>query len=72
MQEHLNMFALIKGVPYKFMRAHVRQVAESAGLDGGAFNRISNSLSGGMKRRLSIDLAIIGDPTVLVLDEPTT
>jgi len=71
-QEHLNMFALIKGVPHKFMRAHVRQVAESVGLDGDAFDRISNSLSGGMKRRLSIGLAIIGDPKVLVLDEPTT
>jgi ABC-type multidrug transport system ATPase subunit len=31
-----------------------------------------NTLSGGMKRRLSIILSTIGDPKVLFLDEPTT
>ena len=33
---------------------------------------MANTLSGGQKRRLSVALAMIGDPTVVILDEPTT
>ena len=34
--------------------------------------RMSNKLSGGMKRRLGIAQAIIGNPKILIVDEPTT
>ena len=32
----------------------------------------SKNLSGGMKRRLSVAMACIGNPDILILDEPTT
>lgn len=35
-------------------------------------NRFANNLSGGMKRRLGIAQALIGDPKIIIVDEPTT
>ena len=32
----------------------------------------SKSLSGGMKRRLSVAISLVGDPKIVFLDEPTT
>ncbi len=35
-------------------------------------NAQAEALSGGQRRKLSVGLALIGDPKVLILDEPTT
>ena len=37
-----------------------------------AQNKRSKNLSGGMRRRLSVAMACIGNPDILILDEPTT
>jgi len=52
-------------------RRAVDQMLEQVGLFD-ARDRLANHLSGGMKRRLGIAQALIGDPQIVIVDEPTT
>ncbi|HET6997553.1 MAG TPA: ABC transporter ATP-binding protein [Solirubrobacterales bacterium] len=49
----------------------VDEVIELVGLDGKASDR-TGRLSGGQQRRLDVGMALVGDPELLFLDEPTT
>ncbi len=71
-REHLLMYATIKGMGGKRKNIIIRNVAEMVGLDGDPYNKNAGELSGGMRRRLSIAIALVTNPSVLVLDEPTT
>ncbi|KAF5203556.1 Abc transporter a family protein, partial [Thalictrum thalictroides] len=70
-KEHLHLFASIKGLP----PSSIKSVAENSLAEvklTEAVNMRSGSYSGGMKRRLSVAIALIGDPKLVILDEPTT
>lgn len=54
------------------LRAIVQQSAERVELDGDPFRQPAKSLSGGMRRRLSIGISLLGNPSIVCLDEPTT
>ena len=62
--------AELKGVPREKAKAAIPEVLEAVELSDVAGKRIS-SFSGGMKQRLALAQAVLGDPSVLVLDEPT-
>ncbi|TMW86787.1 hypothetical protein EJD97_020884 [Solanum chilense] len=70
-QEHLELFATIKGLSRTSKRSEAKKLLADVKLDDVAEVR-AGSYSGGMKRRLSLGIALIGDPKVLFLDEPTT
>lgn len=70
--EFLDYAAGLAGINNKRTRYQkVDEWLEKVGLFD-ARDRLANKLSGGMKRRLGIAQALIGDPKIIVVDEPTT
>ena len=69
--ENLIVFAGYFGIHEREIRPRVPELLAFAGLEGKETARIQ-SLSGGMKRRLTLARALVNRPELLVLDEPTT
>ncbi|PWJ41964.1 ABC transporter ATP-binding protein [Sediminitomix flava] len=70
--EFLDYAASLAGMKSKKERsAAVEEMLNAVGL-WEFRNRYANKLSGGMKRRLGIAQALIGDPKIVIVDEPTT
>ncbi|MBN2070610.1 MAG: ABC transporter ATP-binding protein [Candidatus Krumholzibacteriota bacterium] len=70
--EFLDYVASLAGLKNKATRTRaVDEMLEQVGLFD-VRDRQANKLSGGMKRRLGIAQALIGDPKIIVVDEPTT
>ena len=69
--ENLLVYGRYFGLSDRVIHARVPELLEFAGLETRGPARIA-SLSGGMKRRLSLARALVNDPALLFLDEPTT
>ncbi|KAE8139449.1 hypothetical protein BDV38DRAFT_291459 [Aspergillus pseudotamarii] len=67
--EHLTFYARIRGVPD--VPHNVNEVMRAVGLTQFK-HRMATTLSGGNKRKLSLGIALMGNPTVLLLDEPSS
>src|SRR5688572_5449675 len=69
--ENLVVFPRHFGIPGSPIQARIPELLEFAGLAGRGEARIS-ALSGGMKRRLTLARALVNDPQLVFMDEPTT
>ena len=69
--ENLLVFGRYFGLKDADIRAKIPQLLDFAGLSSKAGARLS-TLSGGMKRRLTLARAMVNDPDIIFLDEPTT
>jgi lipooligosaccharide transport system ATP-binding protein len=69
--ENLVVYGRYFGMKDRDIEARIPQLLEFAGLGGRADARIQ-ALSGGMKRRLTLARALVNDPQLIFMDEPTT
>ncbi|KAL3877832.1 hypothetical protein ACJMK2_035476, partial [Sinanodonta woodiana] len=69
--ELLYCHASIKGIPASHIKMAVEKVMSSLQLNP-ICNKVIKTCSGGTKRKVSLAIALIGDPPVILLDEPTT
>uniref|UniRef100_A0A8C1NAB8 ATP-binding cassette, sub-family A (ABC1), member 3b n=1 Tax=Cyprinus carpio TaxID=7962 RepID=A0A8C1NAB8_CYPCA len=70
-REHLLFYTQLKGYPREKIPDEVDRTLRILNLEDKRHAR-SKTLSGGMKRKLSIGIALIGDSKVVMLDEPTS
>jgi ATP-binding cassette subfamily A (ABC1) protein 3 len=70
-REHLEIYAVIKGVPADLVESLVQQQLNQ--MDLLSFEDVeAGKLSGGNKRKLQCSIAMIGNPPIVLLDEPST
>lgn len=69
--ENIDFFGRLFGQGAAERRARITELLTATGLDPFE-NRPAGKLSGGMKQKLSLCCALINDPDLLILDEPTT
>jgi ABC-2 type transport system ATP-binding protein len=70
-KDNLNFFAGVYGVPEEQREEKLQWVLSFSGLEGKQ-NQITGSLPGGWKQRVAFGAAIMHEPSVLFLDEPTS
>lgn len=69
-EEHLLYYARLKGIPKNLQKSLVeRQISELNLMNHR--DKIAMTLSGGNKRKLCVALALLGNPPIVLLDEPS-
>ncbi|MBM7617539.1 ABC-2 type transport system ATP-binding protein [Weissella uvarum] len=69
-RENLKFFAAMKDIPNNDLATEIERVAKVVELTDSLDANVSG-YSGGMKRRLSLAISLLGNPKLLILDEPT-
>ncbi len=69
-EDFLLYIASVKGLDPRYARRRTRELMKLVSLEGDMKQKI-RTFSGGMKRRLGIAQALLNDPKILIMDEPT-
>ena len=72
-REHVLFYGRLKNLKGAELAAAVDAALRSVNLlNGGTGDKQVRTYSGGMKRRLSVAISLVGDPSVVYMDEPST
>jgi ATP-binding cassette, subfamily A (ABC1), member 3 len=69
-EEHLWFYAKIKGIPLNLHKDIIEVAIKELNLSDHRL-KPAGTLSGGNKRKLSVAIAIMGNPPIILLDEPS-
>ena len=69
-EEHLDYYARIKGIKKDLIKPLVEKQIKDMNLDEHR-KKLAGALSGGNKRKLSVAICVIGNPPIILLDEPS-
>jgi ABC-type multidrug transport system ATPase subunit len=69
-RENLEFFSRVKGISSNIRKQLITRTIEVMNL-GDHANKEAGNLSGGNKRKLQVAIAIIGSPSIVLLDEPS-
>lgn len=69
-EDHLYLFARLRGVPENVVKQLVEETIDQLELLPHK-HKLAGRLSGGMKRKLCVAISLIGDPEIVLLDEPS-
>lgn len=67
-REHLELFAVLKGVPAASQASEIEHALKQVDLYDDK-DRYAAEFSGGMKRKLSFAISMLGDSSIIILDE---
>ena len=70
-REHLHLVCDLKQVPFEDIEEEIKSILELT-LMTRHQHKCSKDLSGGMRRKLSLGMSLVGKPSVIILDEPTS
>ncbi|GAX84392.1 hypothetical protein CEUSTIGMA_g11814.t1 [Chlamydomonas eustigma] len=71
-RELLSLYARLRGVPWRSASFLSSALSDKVGIPVRDKDRLCGSYSGGNRRKLAVAVALIGDPRVVLLDEPST